>query len=278
MTESGNHPGSKRGYLIPIGGAEKKSRKPAILERVTSLAMQNGRSHLVVIATASQSEDTGPRYVQLFKELGVDDAVSISPQSRSDCEREDYLTTLQETSMIFITGGNQLRLSSVIGGTSMARMIRRQHARGVHVAGTSAGAAIISEHMIAGGEIGPTPRRQGVDMAAGLGLTSSLVIDQHFRQRDRLGRLLTALFYSPFLTGLGLDEDTAAFIDPQGEFEVVGSGAITVVDPGNLQYTSVDSVKPGKPVSLIGLTVHVLTAGARYNIHTRSAKPAPVKE
>ena len=105
--------------------------------------------------------------------------------------------------------------------------------------------------------------------------TNSLIIDQHFRQRDRLGRLLTAVFYSPSQTGIGIDENTAAFINPEGEFEVVGSGAVTVVDPSNLQYSSTDSVRPGKPLSLIGLTVHILTSGARYDVNTRLATPAP---
>ena len=133
---------------------------------------------------------------------------------------------------------------------------------------------IISTNVYVDGEPGPTPTRRGVDLAAGLGLTNSLIIDQHFRQRDRLGRLLTAVFYSPFKTGIGIDENTASFINPEGEFEVVGSGAVTVVDPSNLQYSSTDSVRRGKPVSLIGLTVHILTSGARYDLNTRKATPA----
>ncbi len=266
---------SKRGYIIPIGGAEKKSRKPVILKRVADLATQNGNGYLVVIPTASGMEDAGPRYVELFEGLGVRDAVSIAPEERADCERADYLRHVENASMIFFTGGNQMRLSTVLGGTSLAKLIKKQNANGVHVAGTSAGAAILSEHMIAGGEPGPTPTRQGVDLAAGLGLTNSLIIDQHFRQRDRLGRLLTAVFYSPSRTGIGIDENTAAFINPAGEFEVVGSGAITVVDPSNLQYSSTDSVRRGKPVSLIGLTVHILTSGARYDLNTHIATPAP---
>ncbi len=269
---------SKRGYIIPIGGAENKSGKAVILNRVAQLAKQNGRSYLVVIPTASGREDTGPRYVDLFEELGVDEAVSIAPEERADCEKADYLKHIENATMIFFTGGNQMRLSTVLGGTSLAKLIKQQNANGVHVAGTSAGAAILSEHMIAGGEPGPTPTRQGVDLAAGLGLTNSVIVDQHFRQRDRLGRLLTAVFYSPFKTGIGIDENTAAFINSEGEFEVVGGGAVTVIDPSNLQYSSTDHVRRHKPVSLIGLTLHILTSGARYDLNTGKATPAPVKE
>ena len=111
---------------------------------------------------------------------------------------------------VFLTGGNQLRLSTMIGGTEVAKAIRRRNAEGMHVAGTSAGAAFLCEHMIAFGKEGASPRAKIVTLAPGLGLTNRVIIDQHFRQRDRLGRLLTALAYNPFAIGIGLDENTAA--------------------------------------------------------------------
>ena len=142
--------------------------------------------------------------------------------------------------MTFLTGGNQLRLSTTLGGTSVARRLRSTNANGVHIAGTSAGAAFLCEHMIAFGDDGSSPRANAVTLAPGLGLTNYVIIDQHFRQRDRLGRLLTALAYNPFANGLGLDEDTAAFIGPDHRLEVVGTGAITVVDPSHLEFSSMD--------------------------------------
>ena len=141
----------------------------------------------------------------------------------------------------------------------------------MHVGGTSAGAAILPEHMIAGGKSGHTPRVDGVVMAPGLGLTNRLLIDQHFRQRDRLGRLLTAVSFNPFAVGVGLDEDTALFLGPDDTFEVVGSGAVTVVDPTGLRYSSMDSAAPHEPVSLIGLGLHLLAEGARFSVETRQA-------
>ena len=267
---SREHNGQQRGYLIPIGGAEDRLDKPVILERFVDLC--GGRdARIVVIPTASRLKDTGWRYIELFDELGAGDAESIPLTARSDAERERNLEPLREATGIFLTGGNQLRLSTILGGTKVAQLIRRRNASGAHVAGTSAGAAILPEHMIGGGRSGATPRPDMVTLAPGLGLTNSVVIDQHFRQRDRLGRLLTAVSYNPFLIGLGLDEDTAAFIAPDGEMEVVGSGAVTVIDPGGLEYSSMSSARPREPVTLIGLKLHILAAGARFNVATREA-------
>ena len=170
-----------------------------------------------------------------------------------------------------MTGGNQLRLSTTLGGTPLAQLIRRRNAAGMHVAGTSAGAAFMAEHMIAGGDEGATPSPDMVTMAPGLGLTNSFIIDQHFRERDRLGRLLTALAYNPFAVGIGLDEDTAAFIRPGETLEVLGSGGITIIDPTNLSYSSMDRARRGDPVSLIDVKLHILIAGGRFDIASRTA-------
>ena len=139
------------------------------------------------------------------------------------------------------------------------------------VAGTSAGAAFISEHMIAFGDGGASPVAGAVRMAPGLGLTNRFVIDQHFRQRDRLGRLLTALAYNPFAVGIGLDEDTAAFIGPDETLEVEGSGGVTIVDGSGVSYSSIDKVSDGQSVCMLGLRMHILSAGATYNLNTHVA-------
>ena len=263
-------PNVQRGFVIPIGGAEKKRRRPAILERFVRLAGGDA-SRIVVVPTASELDDTGSVYVDLFERLGAGSAVSIQIDQREDAQRQDYLDEIEEASGLFITGGNQLRLSTILGGTPIAQAIRRRNAEGVHVAGTSAGAAIVSEHMIAGGFAGATPTPDKVTLAPGLGLTNAFIVDQHFRQRDRLGRLLAALAYNPFMTGIGLDEDTAAFIGPDGTFEVVGSGAVTVVDPSDLAYSSMGTAGRGEAVTLIGLNLHILTDGDRYDATSRIA-------
>ena len=262
--------GKQRGWIIPIGGAEEKDNAPAILKRFVQLA-GGDRADIVVIPTASQMRDTGVRYERLFAALGAERVTAIDFDTRRDAEEGGRLERLQQATGVFFTGGNQLRLSTLIGGTAIAKAVRALNAAGVPVAGTSAGAAFISEHMIAFGDEGSSPIAGSVRLAPGLGLTNRFIIDQHFRQRDRLGRLLTALAYNPFAIGLGLDEDTAAFIAPDNTVHVQGSGGITVVDAAEVQFSSMDSIAEGKPVCLLGIKLHILTQGATFNLHTRQA-------
>jgi cyanophycinase len=219
--------------------------------------------------------DTAQKYMDLFHEFGVGEVCNLPFESRADCRRRDWLDTLSQVDGIFMTGGNQLRLSTTIGGTEVAEIIRqRNRNESLHVAGTSAGAGIMAEHMIAYGDEGSTPRSDMVTLVPGLGLTHSVIIDQHFRQRDRLGRLLTALAYNPRPMGIGLDEDTAAIIGPDRCVEVLGSGAITVVDPSDMDFSSMDSANRHAPVCLINIRLHVLVQGGHYNLKTGEALPA----
>jgi cyanophycinase len=263
-----------RGYIIPVGGAEEKIGDVTILRRFASLCGSEGR--IAIIPTASEISETGARYEKLFLELGVAEARSLPIQSRADAELPELLEILDRSDGIFLTGGNQLRLSTMIGGTSMAKALRRRNSEGAHIAGTSAGAAFLCEHMIAFGKEGASPRAKIVTLAPGLGLTNRVIIDQHFRQRDRLGRLLTALAYNPFAIGIGLDENTAAFIGPDDVLEVVGGGALTIVDPSGLEFSSMARVRKNDPVCLIGLKLHILDHGSTFNLHTREAAAPPV--
>lgn len=264
--------GEQRGWIVPIGGAEDKESGRRILKRFVQLC--GGRdADIAIIPTASKLPDTGRRYEELFDRLEAGRATSIDFATRADGDDDDRLRRLENANGVFFTGGNQLRLSTILGGTAAAKLIRERNARGVHVAGTSAGAGILSEHMIAFGREGGSPRGNSVRLAPGLGLTNRFIIDQHFRQRDRLGRLVAALAYNPFAIGIGLDEDTAAFIGPDDTLEVEGSGGVTVVDAGDLQFSSMAEVREREAVCLLGLRVHILTAGATFNLHTRCASP-----
>ncbi|MGO9039290.1 MAG: cyanophycinase [Steroidobacteraceae bacterium] len=260
--------GGKRGWIIPIGGAEDKENSPQILNRFVRLAGGDS-ADIAIIPTASMSRSTGARYERLFSDMGAQRVTSLDFDTRRDAEEPGRLERLGRASGVFFTGGNQLRLSTLIGGTSVARAVRQMNAIGIPVAGTSAGAAFISEHMIAFGDEGSTPVAGSVRLAPGLGLTNRFIIDQHFRQRDRLGRLLTALAYNPFAVGIGLDEDTAAFIGPDNTINVEGSGGITVVDASEVQFSSMDEVQEGRPVCLLGVKLHILTQGATFNLQTR---------
>jgi cyanophycinase len=264
--------GEQRGWIVPIGGAEDKQTRRRILKRFVQLC--GGRdADIAIIPTASRLPDTGQRYEELFSRLEAGRARAIGFASREDGQRDDYLRQLETATGVFFTGGNQLRISTIIGGTPAAKLIRERNARGVHVGGTSAGASILSEHMIAFGKEGASPRAGSVRLAPGLGLTNRFIIDQHFRQRDRLGRLVAALAYNPFAIGIGLDEDTAAFIGPDNVLEVEGSGAVTVVDAGGLQFSSMADAGQTQPVCLLGLVVHILVAGATFDLSTRKASP-----
>ncbi len=197
--------GVERGYVIPIGGAEEKIDNPEILQRFVELC--GGENAVIcVIPTASQLEDTGDVYKQIFLSLGVSEAHALRIEEREHAEDETYLSLLDRSTGIFVTGGNQLRLSTILGGTSVATKIRQLNAKGVHYAGTSAGAAIVSQHMIVGGSTGVVPTEDGVSLAPGLGLNNTIVVDQHFNERNRLARLMSAVSYNPFLIGIGLDE------------------------------------------------------------------------
>jgi cyanophycinase len=264
--------GATRGWIIPIGGAENKENDRHILERFVRCS--GGReADIVVIPTASRLHETGPRYERLFKDIGAARVEVMDFDTRRDCHERGRLERLELATGIFFTGGNQLRLTTLLGGTPVAKLVRIPNANGVTVGGTSAGASILSEHMIAFGDEGSSVISGSVRLAPGLGLTNRFIIDQHFRQRDRLGRLLTALAYNPFAIGIGLDEDTAAFIGPDETVEVEGSGGVTIVDAADVSYSSMDSVTEGQPVCMLGLRMHVLVAGATFNMHTRVASP-----
>jgi cyanophycinase len=266
----------KPGPLIAIGGAEDKVRERTILRYFLEVAGGSDAS-VVVLATASEVPETGERYADLFYSLNADSVEVLRIATREDAlvagaeahELLDYATGL------FITGGGQLRLSSALGGTQVAATIQARHAAGMLVGGTSAGAAFLARHMIALGDSGATPRRRLVHLAPGLGLAPDLVIDQHFRRRDRLGRLLTALSYNPGLLGVGIDEDTAAVIDSEGILSVLGAGAVTIVDGRDMRYTDSHAAHRGQPLAMLGVKLDVLSSGCRYEIERRVAHPPP---
>jgi cyanophycinase len=256
---------SHPGLLLAIGGAEDKTRERVIL-RYFLEAAGGSDAAIVVLATASEMPETGERYADLFYRMHADSVEVLRIDTREHAleARDEALDLLEYATGLFLTGGSQLKFSSALGGTQIAQAIRQRHQAGMVVAGTSAGAALLSEHMIALGDSGGTPRRRLVHMAKGLGLAPNMVIDQHFRRRDRLGRLLTALSYNPGLLGVGIDEDTAALIDAGGVLTVLGAGSVTMVDAARLRYTDSHAVHRGQPI---------LTAGSRYDLARRAGIP-----
>jgi cyanophycinase len=188
---------------------------------------------------------------------------------------------LGKVSAIFMTGGNQLKLSSLITGTPFGEAIQEAYQRGVAVGGTSAGASIMAEHMIAFGAGGSTPKQRMSQLSAGLGLLRGVVIDQHFEQRNRYGRLFSLIAQSPALLGLGIDEDTAAVVHEGSRLEVIGRGAVTVVD-GQDVVSNAFAAKRTAPLLISGAVVHVLPAGSQFDLTSRTLiahqTPAPDPE
>jgi len=270
-------PAGRPGRLMAIGGAEDKTRERVVLRRFVEIA-GGERAHVLILATASELAETGERYSDLFRELGVGrvDVLRVGNREDALAAGPEVHDLLPEATALFLTGGSQLRFSAALGGTPLAAAIRRRHAAGMVVGGTSAGASLLSEHMIALGDSGSTPRRRLVHLAQGLGLAPDLVIDQHFRRRDRLGRLLTALSYNPAPLGVGIDEDTAAVIEPEGTMWVVGAGAVLVIDARQMRFTDSYAVRRGQPLALLGLKLDVLTAGCGYDLRRREGLP-PVR-
>jgi cyanophycinase len=263
------------GHVIIIGGAEDKVRERVILSRFVRLA--GGRdARIAVVSTASSlGPAAGELYKRVFAELGVSDVRPIHAVSRSQANEAEVSRVIRDSTGIFLTGGNQLRLASTIGGTAMARAILERHHQGAVVAGTSAGASAVSTHMVAFGASGGSPKQRMVQMAAGLGVLPGVIVDQHFQQRNRLGRLLAIIAQNPSLLGVGVDEDTAGVVGPDMVLEVVGRRSVTIID-GSDSDTDVWEVPAHRPLMISNVVLHSLPAGYRFDIRRRERLAAPV--
>jgi len=266
-----SYPG--KGYLMPIGGAEDKISQRVVLNQFVKHC-GGANANVVVIPTASSmAVESGSRYCKIFTELGVKQVRTLNIQHRNEANDPANSALLDNASGVFLTGGDQVRLVSYLGGTLLGDKLSACFESGLTVGGTSAGASALSLHMIAFGRSGTSPSQRMVQLTPGLGLTARITIDQHFRQRDRLGRLMTAVAFNPSVIGMGIDEDTAVVIGPDNICEVIGSGCVTVVDGSQLEYTDIYSVKRHGPIATLGMKLHVLTSGYRYHIDTRQPEP-----
>lgn len=257
-----------RGKLMAIGGGEDKLDDKVILSSFAHMA-GGKKARIAIVPTASSIETAGLRYKAIFLGMGVESAEVVYIQDRDDANADDKIDEINEATGIFLTGGNQMRLSALIGGTKFEECVTRRNLEGAVIAGTSAGASILSAHMVAGGAGGAVPKQRMAQMVAGFGLISDLIIDQHFRQRNRIGRLLTLVATNPRLLGIGIDEDTAAIFDAEGNLEVIGRHSVTIVD-GSRMYSDIFQVKGHGEVTVSDARLHVLSAGKRFDLETRS--------
>lgn len=257
------------GTLFAIGGAEAKLRRRTVLEAFVAAAGGSDARIAVVSSASSLGVQVVEVYKSVFTSLGAREVISLRPESRTQAHDPDLVEPLGKVSAIFLTGGNQLKLSSFITGTPFGDAIQEAYQRGTVVGGTSAGASILVEHMIAFGAGGSTPKQRMSQLSAGLGLLRGVVIDQHFEQRNRYGRLLSLVAQSPSLLGLGVDEDTAAVIHDGSRLTVLGRGAVTVVDGQHL-VSNAFAAKRTTPLLMSGAVIHILPAGSQFDLTSRT--------
>jgi cyanophycinase len=262
---------TQQGTLVIIGGSEDKEGECVILRRFVSLASGTrtgaGGSARIVIVTAAtnQSQAVGETYSRVFKRLGAGEARVLDVANRQEANAAATYETVAGASGIFFTGGDQLRITSLLGGTKCDEALHDAYRAGAVIAGTSAGASVMSETMIVEGEDSEAARRNIVQMAPGIGLIREVVIDQHFAQRGRLGRLLTAVAGHPHMLGVGIDEDTAIVVRPDDIFEVIGSQAVTVIDGTQIRESNISESGPRAPLALTNVILHILPAGYRFD-------------
>ncbi|MGE5390347.1 MAG: cyanophycinase [Deltaproteobacteria bacterium] len=260
---------NKKGKLVIIGGAEDKYGDSRILEEVVDI-IGGEDSRLGIITTATKHpEETGEEYKDVFYRLGVRDVDVIDISSRDEANMDDNAERLRKATGFFFTGGDQLRITSILGGTRAYQVLYDSFMDGIPVIGTSAGASVMSSTMIVEGNSNDAARKCTLKMAPGLNLMDGVIIDQHFDQRGRLGRLLCGVAENPGTLGIGIDEDTAIVVYPDDHFEVIGTNAVTVIDGKTIKSSNVSESQPNEILSIANASLHVLSRGFGFDFDRR---------
>ncbi len=226
---------------------------------------------LGVVTTASREGQAAfSQYQKIFTELGLKEVLGLTVDSRREASRAERVYAIRRCAMLFFSGGDQLRITSVLGGTLFHHVLLEEHRRGLAVAGTSAGASMMSDTMIVMGEGEKAPTKNTVQMAPGMGLWVGAVIDQHFSQRGRIGRLLSALAQNPGILGVGLDEDTAIEVRlAEHRLRVWGSRTVTLLDGSSVDETNASESRADRPLAITGVRLHVLPQGYDFDLNER---------
>ncbi len=259
-------PDRQRGLIVASGALRGDDREPLLSRLFVQMTPQ---ARVVVISAGEASVDEGDLDTDL-RRAGAGEVQRIALRSRGDSEQRALLDSIEHTQAVLLLTTQALRLSTLVGGTPLARALRRRNAEGMAVFGCEAGAALLCEHMLAhGADEGATPRQGGASLAPGLGLTNRVVIDRGGHASDRIGRLLAALALNPFALGLGIDDATAAVIGPDNVLEVIGNGGVTLIDPAEMHDSNAADLAHGAPIRITNLRLHALTGGARYDLDFR---------
>lgn len=262
------------GNLIIIGGAEDKEGDKEILKRVARY-IDSEREKLVIATIATEyPEKSYKKYKNVFNKLGIKNIEKLDISSRDDAFNEKNINLVNDANLLFFTGGDQLRITSMIGGSPIYDAIKNLANSGGLIAGTSAGASVMSDTMIVQGEDDESPHKCTLKMSPGLGLVNNIIIDQHFAQRGRIGRLLTAIAQNPEVLGIGIDEDTAIIVSDKGTAEVIGSGAVYFIDGSSIDYSNVSEQYSDEILSMFNVKLHVLKEGNKFNL----LKKVPIEE
>jgi cyanophycinase len=257
------------GHLIIIGGAEDKKGKCTVLNEVVKSAGGNN-GHIVVMTTATKlGGEVGREYRNIFSKLGVGKISTLDIKEREEASYYSNLDILEQATCIFFTGGDQVRITSLLGGTPVCEKLKQIYLKGIPLVGTSAGASVMSSTMIVGGQDNDTPRKCTVNMSPGLGFVPGAVIDQHFAQRGRIGRLITALAQNPNMIGIGIDENTAIDVNADGKFKVLGDNAVTVLDGSHIDKTNVSELKPDEILVLSDIRLHIIPKGYGFDMRIK---------
>jgi cyanophycinase len=254
------------GHLVIIGGHEDRKHDMEILSRFVELSGGKDAKIVVISAASTVADEMWQIYDKAFGELGVDNRVHLHLQSRQCANDKERIKDVRDATGIFMTGGDQKRLLAIIGGTALdAEMHAALKLRGACIGGTSAGASAMSGHMLAQGRAELHPEKGSVSLGAGLGFLHRVVVDQHFSERQRLSRLLSVVAQNPYLQGIGIDEDTALVIERGVGIEVLGEGAVTIVDGRNMS-TNIAEISDRETPELIDVRLHLLPAGSKYRL------------
>ncbi len=254
------------GHLLVIGGAEDKYNERRILKKFLELAGGQKAEILIVPVASDFPEFAADVYTQAFRNLGVSNPRVLRATSRQDVVQADVGKLVDGVTGVFITGGDQMRLVSLLGGTKLAERLRKMvRESDMVLAGTSAGAAAMSTSMIVRGEPSSHPHKGAVKLSPGLGFLKNIIIDQHFTERGRISRLITAVSYNPYNLGIGIDENTAIVLDGEGVLEVFGQGSTTIVDGSEITFNEIAEVHDNEAFSVCGVQLHVLRDGLVYN-------------
>ena len=257
------------GQLVIMGGAEDKDGECKLLREFIRGA-GGLQAQIVVMTVATElPREVGDDYIRVFERLGVEQIRIVDTVHREDADSPSALEAIEKATGIFFTGGNQARITSILKDTKIATLLHKRHSEGATIGGTSAGAAMMPESMIVEGDADTNPRIEIVELEPGMGFLPEVIIDQHFAQRGRLGRLLSAVAQKPQCLGLGIDENTAIVVKGK-EFEVVGEGAVTVIDLSDMTYSNLSEILKDEDLAFCGVKLHILPEGYRFNLESRT--------